>query len=135
LIVSSMAGLTPIAFQTVYSATKAFLAHFGCALAHELEGENVSVTVFAPGGIITEMTSTERFKPLTGWLMPVERCARDGLNGFIGRKYLHVPGFLYRVGNAFLGFLPRRFVASRVAATYRTAVRNTVASLPTPPPA
>ncbi len=57
LFVSSMAGLTPVPYQTHYIATKAFLVHYGCGLSHELEDSNVSVTTLAPGGIVTEMTA------------------------------------------------------------------------------
>jgi len=39
------------AYQTAYSATKAFLVHFGCGLSQELRGTGVSVTTFAPAGI------------------------------------------------------------------------------------
>ena len=42
LIVSSMAGFTPVPYQTAYSATKAFLVSYGMGMWHELEGRNVS---------------------------------------------------------------------------------------------
>jgi uncharacterized protein len=128
MIVSSLAGLQPVPYQTAYSATKAFLVAFGCGLWHETRDRGVSVTTFIPGGIKTEVTSSERFGPLTGWLMPVEPCAREGIQAFGKRRYLHVPGAFTRVGSAFLDLLPRRFVASRLAATYRGALRTAAAA-------
>jgi len=50
MLVSSMAGLTPIPYQAAYSGTKAFLVNFGCSLWHELQGKNLSITTYAPGG-------------------------------------------------------------------------------------
>ena len=122
LIVSSLAGLTPVPYQTAYSATKAFLVNFGCGLSHEVRGKNISVTTFAPGGIQTEMTAGARFKALGGWLMPVDECAAEGIECFRRRRYLHVPGTATRLGAKMLGFLPRRFLTERVAATYRKAL-------------
>src|SRR5262249_45566544 len=58
LLVSSMAGLMPVPYQSAYSGTKAFLVHFGCGLWHELAGQPVSITTFAPGGIATELTES-----------------------------------------------------------------------------
>jgi short-subunit dehydrogenase len=124
LIVSSMSGLTPVPYQTAYSATKAFLVNFGCGLHHEVDGKNLSVTTFAPGGIQTEMTSGDRFRALGGWLMPVDRCARLGIESFRDRSYLNVPGVTMRVGTVLMKMLPQRFLTSRVAATYRTALRK-----------
>lgn len=122
LIVSSMAGLTPVPYQTAYSATKAFLVNFGCGLWHETRGENVSVTTFVPGGIQTEMTSGERFKALGGWLMPADKCAREAIDCFRRRRYLHAPGIFMRAGTSLMAFVPRQFLTSRVAATYKTAL-------------
>lgn len=119
LIVSSMAGLTPIPYQTAYSATKAFLVNFGCGLYHELRGRNVSVTTFVPGGIKTEMTAGDRFEKLVGFLMPVEACAREAVEGFRRRRYLHAPGFVNRMSATLMRFLPQELMTGRVAATYR----------------
>lgn len=124
MIVSSMAGLAPVPYQAAYSGTKAFLVHWGCALWHELEGRDLSLTVFAPGGIQTEMTEVKSFDSLRGWLMPVGACASSALSGFRKRKYVHVPGFLYRLmawGNY---IAPEPFTSSRVAAQYRASLES-----------
>jgi short-subunit dehydrogenase len=125
LLVSSMAGLTPIPYQTAYSATKAFLVNFGCALFHEAAPRNVSITTFVPGGIQTEMTSGERFRALGGWLMRADKCAREAIDCFKKRKYLHAPGIFLRASTSLMGLIPRQFLGSRVAATYRRALEAT----------
>ncbi|HVU03228.1 MAG TPA: SDR family NAD(P)-dependent oxidoreductase [Polyangiaceae bacterium] len=122
LLVSSMAGLTPVPYQTAYSATKAFLVNFGCGLYHEARPRGVSITTFVPGGIQTEMTSGDRFRKLGGWLMPADKCAVEAIDCFRKRKYLHAPGIFMRAGTSLLGLIPREFLAGRVAATYRTAL-------------
>jgi short-subunit dehydrogenase len=124
LIVSSMAGINPVPYQTAYSATKAFLVHYGLGLWHELQGTNVSVTTYAPAGIATEMTAGKKFGPLRGWLAPVDDVAQAGIEAFRTRKYLAIPGATNRFGDALFRVLPRQFVASRVAAVYRKALRK-----------
>ncbi len=122
MLVSSMSGITPVPYQTAYSATKAFLVNFGCGLYHETRGRNVSITTFVPGGIRTEMTSTKRFRALGGWLMPADKCAEEAIDGFARRRYLHVPGVFMRTGTALMGVIPRKFLAGRLAAVYGNAL-------------
>jgi len=122
MLVSSMAGLSPVPYQAAYSGTKAFLVNYGCSLWHEMQGKNVSITTFAPGGIVTEMTAGERFNSLRGWLMPVDRCARSGIQGFRQRKYLHVPGVVYKLLATLSSFAPEPFASARVAAQYRASL-------------
>lgn len=122
MLVTSMAGLMPVPFQAAYSGTKAFLTAFGTALAHELQGTNVSVTVFAPGGIATEMTAGERFETLRGWLAPVESVAEEAMVALRQRQPLHVQGFLNRLGLFAFRFLPRNVVMGQVGRQYRRAL-------------
>jgi short-subunit dehydrogenase len=123
LIVSSMAGINPVPYQTHYSATKAFLVHYGLGLWHELQGKNVSVTTYTPAGIATEMTAGAEFTRLRGWLADVNDVAREGIEALRTRRYLAIPGATNRVGDALMRVLPRRFVASRLASVYRKALR------------
>jgi short-subunit dehydrogenase len=126
LIVSSMAGVNPVAYQTAYSATKAFLVHFGLGLYHELQGSNVSVTTYAPAGIATEMTSGEKFGTLRGWLAPVDEVAAAGILALRTRRYLAIPGATNRVGDILFRLLPRELLAGQVASVYRKALRKGV---------
>lgn len=125
MLVASMAGLTPTPFQTAYSATKAFVVNFGLGLSHEIVGRNVSITVYAPGGIATEMTAGVHFGPLRGWLMDVKRAAREGIAALRARRTLRVPGFANRLGVMAAQLLPQSIVTGRIAATYRRALEQT----------
>lgn len=122
LLVASMAGLTPLPYQAMYSATKAFLVHLGASLHHEMWSRNVSVSTFVPGGIDTEMTSGKRFNALRTWMMPVAECAREGIDALQNRRYVHAPGLLYRWGGKLTRLLPQRFFTGRVAAQYRRSL-------------
>ncbi|MFD0794459.1 SDR family NAD(P)-dependent oxidoreductase [Mucilaginibacter litoreus] len=118
MLVSSMAGFFPVPYQTAYSATKAFINAFGNALHNELTNPDFSITVFAPGGIATEMTHGAEFNDLKGWLMPVQQAAKEAINAFTTRKYNYVPGLMNRIGNVFMNFLPKKFIGSRMSKVY-----------------
>lgn len=124
MLVSSMAGLTPTAYQTAYSATKAFLVHFGCGLHHEMKSRGVSVTTFCPGGIDTEMTSGARFNELRGWLMPVEKCAAEALKSYRARQYVGAPGFFNKVSNLVSRLAPQRLLHGQIAVQYRRSLQR-----------
>jgi short-subunit dehydrogenase len=123
MMISSMTGVMPVPYQSAYSGTKAFLNSFGTALAHELEGQPLSLTVFAPGGIATEMTSGERFSTLRSWLAPVDETARAAIASMRSRERLAVPGFLNKLGMFAFRFVPRSFAMGQLASTYRKALQ------------
>lgn len=49
MLVSSVAGVSPLPYQAAYAASKAFLNSYGQALAEELRGSGVSISTFVPG--------------------------------------------------------------------------------------
>lgn len=122
LIVSSMAGLFPVPFQSAYSGTKAFILSFTRALVHEIRNPSFSLTVYAPGGIVTEMTAGENFHDLQGWLMPVKQAAKEGIYAFQTRKSTYVPGMLNRVGGFFMNLLPKKFITGKMSKVYERAL-------------
>ena len=124
MLVTSMAGLIPVPFQSAYSGTKAFLTAFGTALAHELKGTPISVTVFAPGGIATEMTAGDKFGSLRGWLAPVDVVAAEALAALESRPPLWVQGFSNRMGLFLARLVPRNLFMGQLARTYRKALQD-----------
>jgi uncharacterized protein len=132
MLVASMAGLMPTPYQTAYSATKAFLVHFAAGLTEELRGRAISITTYAPGGIATEMTAGEGFRPLRRWLVPVEDAANEGIEAMIRRRALRVPGWANRLAVAAHATLPGAFVVRRLAAVYRKALTETGRDLRAP---
>jgi uncharacterized protein len=123
LFVSSVAGLIPVPYQAAYSGTKAFVLGYGQALAEELRPAGVSVTVFAPGGIATEMLEHSglglRFKAGDVGMMSAEACARHALRAFTGRQGVCVPGLLNQTLALAARVLPRGLLARRTATLYR----------------
>jgi short-subunit dehydrogenase len=49
LLTSSISGTSPIPFEAVYGASKAFVRSFGNAIGNEMKGTGVHVTVLMPG--------------------------------------------------------------------------------------
>ncbi|MBZ4416815.1 SDR family NAD(P)-dependent oxidoreductase [Myxococcus sp. RHST-1-4] len=122
MLVSSMAGFSPLPYQTAYAATKAFVISYGRGLAYELRDAGVSVTVFAPGGIATEMLEvsglSRKFKAGDLGIMPADTCARLAVDAFARRRELYVPGLLNRFLALAMKVLPQGFLISRSAALY-----------------
>ena len=114
LLVSSVAGFAPMPMQSAYGASKAFLTSFGQSLRHEFRKNKVQVTVFAPGGIDTELLDIsglgKKFKPGTAGIMPAPQCAQLALKGLLADKRLVVPG----LSNRMLAFVMRHFPAPLV---------------------
>lgn len=121
LLVSSMAGLLPVPYQAAYAGTKAFITNFSQSLSQELIDENMSITVFCPGGIDTDMTRGSKLRHFenTIFLQDAESCALDGLNALRTRKPLFVPGRLNRAQLLATRLAPRQLVASIARRTYR----------------
>lgn len=122
MIVSSMSAFFPAPYQAVYSGTKAFVLSFANALSLEIKNPRLSLTVFAPGGIATEMTEGESFSELKKWLMPVKQAAREGIYALRKRKFTYIPGRLNRLGSRFMRLLSRRFVMRQMAKQYANSL-------------
>lgn len=118
LIVSSMGGLIPIPYQSLYSGTKAFLCNFGEALCHELRDKNITITVLAPGGIDTEMTKNSSLHSMHHWLASPEKIAALGLKAYHKRKGLYIPGLSVWLGSILLKLLPRKMVITKIGNFY-----------------
>ena len=123
LLVASMAGLVPMPYQALYGGTKALVTSFGLALREELRGSGISVSVFAPGGIATEMLDlsglTAKFHPDDVGIMSAEICARAAVRALVARRALVVPGAMNRVTAWLMRLLPRSWVVPIVARLYR----------------
>ncbi|QRO00263.1 SDR family NAD(P)-dependent oxidoreductase [Archangium violaceum] len=123
MLVSSMASIIPVPYQAAYSGTKAFVTSYGQALAQEVRHTGVSVTVFVPGGISTEMLDrtglSNRFKAGELGMMTAEQASAHAVRAFIHRRELYVPGLLNQTLALAARMLPRGFLAQRTAALYR----------------
>jgi hypothetical protein len=119
LNVASTAGFAPGPLMAIYYATKAYVISFSEALAEELRGSGVSVTVLCPGPTrntefqtVANMDSV-RLLRLPG-VLDAAVVARAGYAGLMRGKRMVVPGFLNRVLPLVIRLSPRGMVA-RVA--------------------
>lgn len=128
MLVGSLAGFSPLPYQTSYAATKSFVITYGRGLGHEVRESGVSVTVFAPGGIVTEMLDasglSRRFKAGDLGLMPADRCAKLAVDAFVRRRQLYVPGVLNQVLATAMKLLPHSLLVPRIADMYAGGVQS-----------
>jgi short-subunit dehydrogenase len=126
LLVSSMTGFSPMPYQAVYAGTKAYVTNFGLSLREELRGTGISVTVFCPGGIATEMLDksglSRRFKPDDFGMMDATTCAKHALAAFLSGRDLAVPGVGNWVGSVAQRLAPRGLLARAVERLYRGGI-------------
>ena len=124
MIVSSMAALYPVPFQSAYSGTKGFLTNFANALSQEITNKKFKISVFCPGGIKTEMTGGDDFSSLSKFLEPVDKVAASGIKGFLKGKLTFVPGLLNNISTTFLKLIPRDFILKQTGNIYRKALKK-----------
>lgn len=107
LNVSSIASLMPGPLQAVYFATKAYVTSFSNALAHELKGSGVTVTVLLPGPVDTGFASAAEMEdtPLFANGVPPHAVALTGYEGML-RGELNVIAGLPFVQRSLLKLLP-----------------------------
>ena len=124
LLVSSMAGLLPVPYQSAYAGSKGFVTQFGQSLQQELRGRPVSLTVFCPGGIATEMTAGSGldYFNATPLVQSAQACAALALKAFARRESLPVPGLLNNLQLLGARLLPRHWLARIAANAYRKAL-------------
>jgi short-subunit dehydrogenase len=112
--VASQMAFQPMPYFAAYAASKAFVLSFSEALAEELRGSDVRVTVVAPGFTTTEFTQTagsahaERLFPH----LDAARVAESGLRAHERGRTVKVVGGLYSFLSLSGRFAPR-FVLRR----------------------
>jgi hypothetical protein len=88
----------------------------------------VSVTVFTPGGISTEMMTvsglSRQFKAGDVGMMAADDCAKLAVAAFLRRKQLYVPGVLNRVLATAMKLLPHGLLVPRIADLYAKGVQS-----------
>lgn len=110
LNISSMAAFTPIAYKTVYPASKAFISSFSLGLKEELADTQVSVSVLYPGPMMTNSGVSARIisqgmKGKMG-LLPTTEIVRMALQKTMSKKALIIPGLINRINHVLMGILP-----------------------------
>lgn len=119
ILVASTASFQPTPLYTVYGATKHYVRALGEALAGELAGTGVKVSVLCPGPVATGFQSragAQIAKAQERAVLSAEETARIGLDGYARGRVVVVPGRMNRVLAAVSTSLPNRLV---VPATFR----------------
>jgi short-subunit dehydrogenase len=127
LNVASVYSFSPVPFQSVYGACKAFLLSFSSSLENELRGTGVTVTVFCPG--ITQTEFRERAgirEKREGAGMTAEAAARIAYVETLRGKHIVVPGFINRLYVFLAQHLPPRTVPSIVRFINRQRINKSL---------
>ena len=116
LNVASTAAFQAGPFMAVYFASKAYLLSFSEALASELRGTGVTVTVLCPGTTRTEFHERAGLKPVFPFKGPLvssaESVARAGYAGMMRGKTLVIPGLANRFFVHAQRLAPRRLTTA-----------------------
>lgn len=98
LNVGSLYCFSPVAYQAVYGACKAFMLSFSDALRSELRGRDITVTTLCPGATRTEFRERAgvRARHESSGMDPVE-VAAQGYRGMVLGRRLVVPGLWNKV--------------------------------------
>jgi uncharacterized protein len=118
LNVASTAAFQPGPLMAVYFATKAYILSFSEAIANELEGTGVTVTVLCPGPTVssfhqvTGMAETELVKGKK--FMDAATVAKVGYQGLMANKTVVIPGVKNKILVEVVRFFPRSLVTKFV---------------------
>jgi hypothetical protein len=119
--VASTAAFQPLARQSTYSASKAFVLSFTEVLSSDLKGTGVTATALCPGPVKTEFMDQHAgfdvaaSTPDFVWMSAVD-CARAAVKGLERGKRVVVPGVGNRIGTLAGQHAPRSVL---LAATRR----------------
>src|SRR5215218_3749490 len=119
LNLASTAGFQPGPLMAVYYATKAYVISFSEALAEELSGTGVAVSVLCPGPTATgfqRRAGMEASKLFSGMLQVADAAAvaRAGYEGFRAGRRIVIPGLVNKVGVQSIRVSPRALITKMV---------------------
>lgn len=110
LNVASMASFSPIAYKTVYPASKAFIWSFSRGLYEELKDTGVFVGVIHPGPMRTNPDVIKRInrQGILGkmGLISTDRMAKIAIRQMIKRDSLIIPGYLNKLNWLLIKIVP-----------------------------
>ena len=126
--ISSLLSQYPVAYKTVYPASKAFIYSFSLGLREELKNSPVKVSVALPGGMLTNKDVSLRMHR-QNWLaqaaiLGAEEVAQTILDqAFKGKKVI-IPGLINKFFWGLMKVIPCRFGIPLLSDIYRKEIRN-----------
>ncbi|MGI6076608.1 MAG: SDR family NAD(P)-dependent oxidoreductase [Fastidiosipilaceae bacterium] len=123
LQVSSSGAFQPGPYTAVYYATKAYVQSFSEALAYELKGKGVGVSILCPGAVASDFSRRAGKADVKGALTP-EQVADYALPRFLKKRRLIVPGLMNRWLIRGSKLLPPQFLAKIVAGIQSKLVKQ-----------
>ena len=112
MFVASTAGFQPGPSMALYCASKAFVLSLGEAIAYELRGTGVTLTVLCPGATHSEFSAVAKtgssvlFDSPVASVMTSAEVARQGYKALAAGKRVHVCGFINKLVAASGRFSP-----------------------------
>ncbi|MFC2115611.1 SDR family NAD(P)-dependent oxidoreductase [Bacteroidota bacterium] len=112
LNMGSMSAYYPLAYKSVYSASKAFVMYFTRAINEELRGSQISITLSNPNGVRTNKGTLDRIdshgRLINRFLiLEAEKIARITIDKMLMGKLVVIPGFMNRLLILFARITPR----------------------------
>ncbi|MGH7989499.1 MAG: SDR family NAD(P)-dependent oxidoreductase, partial [Limisphaerales bacterium] len=123
LNVGSVAGFLPGPSMAVYYATKAFVLSFTEALAEELAGTRLTMTVLCPGPTETnfgQVARGQKLRRIQTSKMSAKTVAHCGHRAYRNGKVVAIPGFRNNSLIFLTRIMPRRFVRRLVKSFNKT---------------
>jgi uncharacterized protein len=111
--VASTAAFQPGPLMAVYYATKAYVLSFSEALANELQGTNVIVSVLCPGATETGFSNRAQLqesKLFQSGAMNVKEVVEVGFHGLLSKETIIIPGMKNKLLANSVRFMPRKMV-------------------------
>jgi short-subunit dehydrogenase len=120
----SFSAFQPLAYKSVYAASKSFVNLFSLALNEELRDTPVSVTVVNPNGVRTNAGTFDRINThgklvQKTLILDAEKIARISVDGMLKGKKTIVPGFWNRCMLQVTRLLPRNFKIRKAGKMFR----------------
>jgi len=122
MLLASTAAFQPGPFMAVYCATKAYVLSLGEAIAYELRGTGVTLSVLCPGATETEFSRVANtgdmalFKSPMVQRMTAAEVARQGYAALRAGRALLITGWFNRLGAFLVRFAPRASATALTAA-------------------
>ena len=128
----STAAFSPMAFKTIYPASKTFVWAFTCGLREEFRGRGIRISVVHPGPMLTNFDTSRRIMEQgalarLGLLSP-EVTAEKALSRALAGQGVIVPGLGNKIQYFIMRLLPTSWQASLASGVVRRELGITPAA-------